>query len=402
MPKIIKPLSLLEVKNAKPREKIYKLSDGGGLHLCVLPSGGKSWRINYINPLNGKSDTITLGLYPDYSLMQARKWRDEVRGKILKGIDPKSRESLGARFIFEKRMIEWYERWRCDGGKMGKGKNEKYAEQVLSALELNVLPDFKGRDVRNISTADVVSVLRKMEERGVLEYLKRVKSSLGLMFDYLVADGTINSNPVRVIGKQVFKASRGGHFDSLKPEQLPLLIERLERTQGVSYRVRLLIYWQLLSITRPNESAHVPLSEIDLNKMIWSIPLQRMKTRPHIVPLSSALVEIYHEAMSINANGIYLFEGLNNQPMHCETARINLRKKMMLPTTGHGLRALATTYLREKFKISKDVRDLLLSHHDESKTDRAYDRSEFLDERREALELWGREVMALRKQYRMD
>lgn len=401
MPKIVVPLTLGQVKSARPKDKLYKLSDGGGLSLWVLPSGGKSWRITYTRPADGKSDTLTLGLYPEFSLADARIWRDEIRAKLARGIDPKAGlVDLGAKFRFENRMAEWYERWRVDGGKLGKGKNEKYAAQVLSALELNVLPEFRGRDVREITTADIVACLRKMEGRGVLEYLKRVKSSLGLMFDYLVADGTVAANPVRIIGRQVFKKPRERHFAALKYTELPLLIDRLENTKGVSYRARLLIYWQLLSMTRPNEAAGVPIAEIDLQHGVWEIPLERMKTRPHLVPLSSALRQIYDEAMAINVKGVWLFEGLNNKPMHRETARRNLREKMQLNSTGHGLRTLATTYLREVHKVHKDIRDLLLSHHEESKTDRAYDRAEFLDERREALELLGRDVMALREKYR--
>lgn len=400
MPKIVTPLTLGQVKSARPKDKLYKLADGGGLALWVLPSGGKSWRMTYTRPTDGKSDTLTLGLYPEFGLAEARAWRDEIRAKLARGIDPKAGlMDLGAKYRFENRLAEWFERWKIDGGKLGQGKNDKYAAQVLAALELNVLPEFKGRDVREITTAEIVGCLRKMEERGVLEYLKRVKSSLGLMFDYLVADGTVAANPVRIIGRQVFKKPRERHFAALTPEQLPLLVERLEKTKGVSLRARLLIYWQLLSMTRPNETAELPLSEIDLQRGVWEIPLARMKTRPHLVPLSSALLQIYDEALAINAKGIYLFEGLDNKPMHRETARLNLRK-MDLPTTGHGLRTLATTYLREKYKIPKEIRDLLLSHHEVSKTDRAYDRAEFLDERREALELLGRDVMALREKYR--
>ncbi len=399
MPKIVKPLTLGQVKAAQPREKVYKLSDGGGLSLWVLPGGGKSWRISYKRPADGKSDTLTLGLYPDFSLIQARQWRDEIRAKLARGIDPKAAfVDVGGRFRFENRWGEWFERWRADGGKLGEGKSDKYANQVLAALELNVLPVFRGRDVRDITTADVVVCLRKMEERGVLEYLKRVKSSLGLLFDYLVADGTVAANPVRIIGRQVFKRPRERHFAALSPDDLPLLVSRLE-SDDVSYRARLLIYWQLLSMTRPSEAAQVPLAEIDLLRGVWEIPLQRMKTRPHLVALSSALRQIYDEVLAANAGGVWLFEGLNHRPMSRETARLNLRK-LGLPTTGHGLRTLATTYLREVHQIPREIRDLLLSHHEASRTDRAYDRSEFLEQRRSALELWGRDVLALRERYR--
>lgn len=403
MPKLVVPLTVAQVKGARPKAKMYKLPDGGGLALWVLPSGKKSWRLTYTRP-DGKQDSLTLGMYPDHSLADAREWRAEVKAKLAAGKNPKlTATDTGAQYRFENRLAEWHERWRRQGGKTGKGKNPKYAAQVLAAVESNILPDFRGCDVRTITTAQIVKSLRKMEKRGVLEYLQRVKTSLGLMFDYLVADGTVTHNPVRLIGRQVFDRPKENHFSALSPQDLPLLIERLETDKKLSHANKLLIYWQLLSITRPNEAAEARIKEIDLKNEIWEIPLERMKTRPHIVPLSSALKQIYAEAMGLNIKGIYLFEGQGFlKPKSVETVRQQLRNTLNLPTTAHGLRTLATTYLRDKHKISKEIRDLLLSHHDKSKTDRAYDRAEFLTERRDALEKWGNDVMALRQKYRRD
>lgn len=390
MPKIVKPLSLGQIKSARPKAKLYKLSDGGGLSLWVLPTGGKSWRMTYTRPSDKRQDTLTLGLYPEFGLADAREWRDEIRAKLARGENPKApANDLDAHFRFETRLVEWHTRWAVDGGKDGKGKEPRYAKQVLAAMEYNVLPAFSGRDVRTITTAEVVAVLRKMEERGVLEYLKRTKSSIGLFFDYMVADGTIPANPVRIIGQQVFRKPLESHFTALRPEELPLLIERLETAPGVSLRARLLIYWQLLSMKRPAEAAEVPLSEIDLDTGLWTIPAARMKRNlPHVVPISTAMRQIHTEAMEINVKGKFLFEGLGfHKPMHTETARLNLRNKMKLDTTGHGLRALARTYLRQVHKTPRDVADMLLAHMIKDKTERAYDRYELIDERRSALEI---------------
>ncbi|WP_373746213.1 tyrosine-type recombinase/integrase [Neisseria dentiae] len=403
MPKIVTPLTLAQVKAARARDKIYKLPDGGGLALWVLPSGKKSWRMQFRRPHDGRADTLTLGLFPKFGLADARAWRDEVLKKIQNGQNPKLvSDDVSARYRFENCLAEWFERWSRGGGKTGSGKSEKYARQVLAALELNAMPVFKGRDIRTIKTAEIVDMLRAMERRGVLEYLRRVKGNLNLMFDYHVAAGLLDSNPVAVIGKQVFDRPKERHFAALSPDDLPLLIERLETADGIGDRARLLVYWQLLSMTRPSEAAGAMLSEIDLARGVWEIPIERMKTRPHIVPLSSALLQIYEEAMKINVNGIYLFEGAGyTKPLDRETVRLKLRNKMKLETTAHGLRSLARTYLREKHKIRRDVGELLLSHGIADKTERAYDRSELLEERREALELWGRDVMDLRKKYRL-
>lgn len=401
MSKIVKPLTFNQIRSAKPKDKLYKLSDGWGLALWVLPSGVKSWRMSYTRK-DGKRDTLTLGLYPDFSLHDAREWRAEIRAVLARGKNPKTvkNNAVEAQFCFEKRLIEWHTRWENQGGKEGCGKNKKYAKQVLNALQDNVFPDFLGRDVRTISTAEIVKCLRKMENRGVLEYLRRVKISLGLFFDYLVADGSVSFNPVRVIGNQVFQAARESHFSALSPDELPLLIERLETVENVSCRSKLLIYWQLLTMTRPIETAHARIDEIDLNRKLWEIPLSRMKTREHVVPLSPALLALYDEIMAINVRGVFLFEGRGfDKPISGETALLNLHK-MQLNTTAHGLRALARTYLRERYKIPHDVGELLLSHAIGDKTERAYSRLELLEERRHFLTLWGNDVMALREQFK--
>ena len=356
MPKIVTPLSLSQIKTAKPKEKVYKLPDGGGLALWILPSGSKSWRLQYRRP-DGKMNTLTLGLFPRFGLADARAWRKEMLEKIRNGTDPKAISAdVGAEFRFENCLVLWFEKWKKSGGKQGMGKNPRYAGQVLSALELNVLPFFKGKDIRSIKTADIVAVLRKMEERGALEYLRRVKGALGLMFDYFVADGSITINPVSVIGKQVFDRPPERHFDTLRFDELPLLVEKLETSKGIGERARLLIYWQLLSMTRPSEAAGTRLDEINLKAGTWEIPIERMKTRPHVVPLSSALTRIYFEALRLNVNGVFLFEGSGfTKPLSSETVRLKLRTKMGLDTTAHGLRSLARTYLREVYKVRRDV-----------------------------------------------
>lgn len=400
MPRIVKPLTNNQCKSAKPRDSIYKLTDGGGLYLAVLPSGKKTWRLNFQNAETGKNNTITLGEYPHFGLYEAREWRDEMRKKIALGVNIKEvSQDIGERYRFENRLVEWYERWKSDGGKTGEGKSEKYAKQVLSALEINILPDFKGRDVRKITTPEIVSSLRKIEERGALEYLKRVKISLNLMFEYLIADGTVSTNPVSVIGKQVFKKAKKNHFKALHFSELPLLIERLE-SGDISKRSSLLIYWQFLSLTRPAEAAGARFNEIDFDKGVWEIPIERMKTRQHVVPLSRALLVILQEIREINKNGIYLFEGAGFlKPVSAELQRLRLND-LGLNTTAHGLRSLARTYLREKHKIPHDVGELLLSHSVGDSTEQAYNRFELIAERLEFLNKLGDDVLALREQFK--
>lgn len=388
MGKRVKPLSLGEVKSARPKDRIYKLNDGGGLALWVLPSGGKSWRFTY-KSIEGKTQTTTLGLYPEFGLAQARAWRDDQRQRLA------NKEHIGKikvestiKYRFEVAFEVWYRHWVVS-------VSDKYAKQVYAAVVANVLPVLKGRDVREIETIEIVEALRLLEARGALEYLRRVKSTLKVFFNYCVGSGMVKSNPVTPIGNGVFMLADKKHFEALSPVDLPVLIERIERGH-IKPRTRLLIYWQLLSMTRPGEAAGTQLAELATDGL-WLIGKERMKGREaHAVPLSRALKWVLAAALELNHDGVYLFEGRKDKPVIPDTVRLALRQ-LDLETTAHGLRALARSYLREvgRGKIAYDVCELLLAHTPADKTARAYNRTQLMDERLEALEWWGDEVLAL-------
>lgn len=392
MPKMVKPLTISEVKSARSRDKLYKLSDGGGLALWVLPGGGKSWRFTYKRRNKG-TQTLTLGLYPIFSLAEARHWRDDLRHRLAHGEELiKVDEGMAEKYQFEVAFNSWYRRWVLT-------VSEKYAKQVYAAVLANVFPSLADKDIREIETVDIVEALRLLEERGALEYLRRVKSTLKVFFNYCVGSGLIKHNPVAAIGTGVFRLAEKKHFAALNPDELPLLVQRIEQGDLMP-KTRLLIYWQLLSMVRPSEASGARLSEFKV-KGLWQIPKERMKSRDvHVVPLSHALQWVFAEAIKLNQHGEYLFEGRGDKPIVPDTVRFALRQ-LGLSSTGHGLRALARSYLREvgRSKVAYDVCELLLAHVPPDKTARAYNRSELLVERLEALEWWGNEVMTLVRQY---
>ncbi len=262
MAKIITPLSANQVKNAKPRDKLYKLSDGGGLALWIYPTGGRSWKLSFVQ--DGRQQTISLGRYPDFSLADAREWREEVRRKRAHGENVVNKK-VRADFAFEKVARDWFVRW-------SKGRSEKYAGQVMRNFERWVFPAIGNLDIRQVRTADVVGCLRVMEARGIVDTLRKTKNSLKMVFAFAVGSGMMEINPVAQIGSGVFERAKTGNMAALSPSELPRLIDFLEqRNEFAVYAgrvrihpvTRLCIYWLLLTMTRIQEAALMEWSELD-------------------------------------------------------------------------------------------------------------------------------------------
>lgn len=395
MPKIVTPLTASQVKNAKPRDKIYSLSDGGGLALWVLVSGSKSWRIQYVRPEDKKMDTLVLGNFPDFSLADARAWRDEVRAMLARGINPKQAKELDKDYCFYDCFVEWHTRWKVQ-------RQAKYATQVFNAVVANLDNSLLYADVRTVKAKQIVDSLRGMESRGVLEYLRRVRYSLNMFFDYLVSCGKVEFNPCRIIASSVFDTPAERHFDALQVHEFSLFIETIEKS-NIKINTKLAIYWQFLTMTRPNETINARFCELDLQAGLWVIPMGRMKKRrEHVVPLIPPLLDLLAEIKAVNVRGVYLFEGLGfDKPISVDTPRSALRK-MGLKTTAHGLRALARSYLREKYHIREDVGEALLSHSRGDKTNRAYDRTLLLQERAEMLNHLAKDFVRVREHCKRD
>lgn len=377
---------------------MYKLSDGQGLALWVYPSGNKSWK--FTCKIGDKPYTKTLGSYPQYSLSDARIWREKMRVKRDNG--ELEREDVQARlekskpeFVIDVLLQQWLPRWR-------ETVSEKYGLQVERALFANCMPFLTGRDVRDITTFDIVQSLRPMEARGKLEYLRRTKSGLKMFFDDLVGQGIVPLNPVVVIGNKVFRKPQSKHFDALNPEQLPDLIRWLESGK-IEVVTRLAIYGLLLTMTRVSECVGMKWSELNEDTGLWVIPSDRMKKRrEHIVPISSGMRWVLSQCRELNISGVYVFEGRDlNSHVNAESPRMALRRGG-LNTTAHGLRSLARTYLREHSDFRDDVLEMLLAHAVGDKTEQAYNRSQLIDERREALEWWSNEIMTVRDKIKSE
>ncbi|WP_066570518.1 integrase arm-type DNA-binding domain-containing protein [Snodgrassella sp. CFCC 13594] len=191
MARIVTPLTVASIKAVKKSDKLKKLYDGFGLVLYIYPNKKMKWVFQY-----DKGKSKTLGEYPIYSLQEARQWREQLRERLAKGLSINEQAEDNSRYQFERVYASWFERWAPQK------KNTKYVNQVKAAIDSNILPILGGRDVRSIRPFDIAEALRPMEERGVLEYLRRVKSSLKLLFGYAVSTGLIDFNPVLAIDSQ--------------------------------------------------------------------------------------------------------------------------------------------------------------------------------------------------------
>ncbi len=386
MARLVTPLTATKINAAKPKEKLYKLSDGSGLALWVYPTGKKTWRFEY-RRADKKLDTITFGSFPELSLADAREMRDKNRSLIAKGVDPKivvNEETVTVQTVFEL----WYERWQST-------VSPKYAAQTHKIITNNLLPLLGRRDVESIKPKDVVSALSPMEERGALEYLRKAKQAFGQVFDFALARGFCEYNPVTSVSNKAFKAHISTNFSALKPEQLPELLHALYTSQ-IDLITRYCIMWQLLNMCRPAEATNMPWVEMEFDNSLWTIAPKRMKTgREHIVPVSTFGMEIIKEIHKITGSCEYVFVGRSfKTPINRETPRIALRrfKTIGIDTTSHGLRALARTYLEESGLWRHEVMESALAHVEKNKVVAAYNRAEYIDEKRKMLEWWGEEV----------
>ena len=387
MAKKILPLTVAQVRDAAPSDKMYRLADGNGLALWVYPTGLKSWRLAYTRP-DGAKDTLTLGPLEKYTLGEARKWRDLNRAKIANGENPKEpKKSKDFKTIFEM----WMERWR-------ETVTPGYALQVERAINSNIMFFLKDKLINEIEPIDIVNALSPMEARGAHEYLRRTKQSIKLIFDFAISRGLTKYNPVTSVSNKAFMPHKAGHFAALSPDQLPKLIMAIERSEMENI-TRLCIYLQLLTFVRPAEAAGAKWAEIDFDNNIWTIPAERTKTRKaHTVHLTALTIKILLDAKKISNGREHVFLGRNfDNHINVETARVALRrlKEFGIDTTAHGLRSLASTSLNRSKLFRPDAIEAALAHTPENKVRAAYNREEYMDERAEMLEWWSQKISKL-------
>lgn len=400
------PLTDMQVRNAKPKDKTYRLFDGGGLYIEVAPTGSRIWRLKFVQA-NGKESRLTFGPYPEISLQDAREKRLETRRLMLHGVDPAKHRDANRRVVadrlantLEKIAREWYANkvptW-----------SERTAKNMVQRLEADIFPALGRMPISEIQHRDVIAALRKIEERGATEIAKRLKAVVSQIFSYAIQCGLTDRNLV-VDMKDVLKTRRAGHFAAIDADELPAFLAALASNEARMFEpTRIALRLMLLIFVRTSELIETPWSEIDLDKGEWIIPWQRMKrgkltVNPdmtnHHVCLSRQALALLHELHAITGGRKYLFPNqrdpkkpMSNNTLLATLERMGYKGRM----TGHGFRALAMSTIKERLGYRHEVVDRQLAHAPKDKVASAYDRAKFLDERKLMMQAWADYLQAV-------
>jgi len=379
-----------KIKSIVATGKEQSFSDGNCLVLRVRANGTKSWRFKYT--VNKKVTKISLGAYPAVTLAEARSVAVNYMQLLAKGIDPKEYES--AKKLEASRKLAntlyaaaelWFERKQPT-------VTAHHAAREWRTLEMYIFPKLKGTPLESITAIDTIEILRPLEADGKHSTIKRICQSLNQIMDYSVNHGFINANPLAKIIK-VFTKNKVEHMATIKPEELPDFLTALNNSQTIQNKTKLLILWQLHTMTRSKEAAGTKWADINIEESVWVIPAEEMKRRKaHRVPLTPATLAILEQMKPLSGHHEYVFPSERNEKSHASTYTVNAAIKRSLgykdKLVAHGLRSVASTALHEKGYDSLLV-EACLAHADENETRSAYNRSDYLEQRRPIMEWWS-------------
>ncbi|PNL50043.1 integrase [Proteus mirabilis] len=385
-----KPLTDTEIKAAKPQDKDYQLYDGDGLTLLIKSSGSKLWQFRYYRPYTKQRTKQSFGAYPAVTLSDARKLRAESRSLLAKDIDPQEYQKDQIRNSQEAKTNTFQlvaERW----WEVKKSTvTEDYGNDIWRSLERDVFPAIGDISVTDIKAHILVQAIQPVQARGALETVRRLCQRINEVMIYAQNTGLIDAVPSINIGK-AFEKPKKKNMPSIPPDQLPKLMQTM-RTASISLSTRCLFMWQLLTISRPAEAAEARWDEINFETKEWKIPAARMKmNREHTVPLSDAALAILELMKPFSGNREFIFPSRikPTQPMNSQTVNAALKRAGFGGVlVSHGLRSIASTALNEQ-GFPPDVIEAALAHGDKNEVRRAYNRSDYLEQRRPMMQWWA-------------
>jgi integrase len=381
------------IRSAKPKEKPYKLFDGGGLFLLVQPGGSRLWRLKY--RIDGREKLLSVGTYPEVSLKSARERREDARRQIAAGVDPSAKrkaERAARADTFEAIAREWLDLKR---GSL----SERTYDKRLSRFEAFVFPSLGKRPIASITAPDLLAVIKRVEARGINETAHRVRSESSAVFRYAIATGRAERDPAADLRGALAPVVVRNHPAITEPAKIGGLLRSIYGYSGqpsTEYALKLLP----LTFVRPGELRGAEWSEFDLDGGEWRIPKERMKmNEQHVVPLSSQAVTLLRELQLLTGNGRYLFPSLrtDERPISNNTLNAALRR---LGYTGdemvsHGFRSMASTSLNE-LGWEPDLIELQLAHAERDEVRGAYNRAQRLGDRRKMMQAWADYLDSLR------
>jgi integrase len=391
------PLNEMKIRNAKPKEKFYKLSDSDGLYLHVTEKGVKLWRFRY--RFGGKYKLLACGSYPEISLLTARKRRDEARSQLAHGIDPgavrraQKQAKTATTETFESIAREWH-------GRYAPTWKPSHAEKLLERLERDVFPYMGPRPIAEIKAPELLKVLRRIESRGALETAHRARSICGQIFRYAVATGRTEREPAADLRGALQPVQTINRAAITEPAKVGELLRAIEGYQG-GFVVQCALRIAPLVFVRPGELRHAEWEEISFENAEWNIAAGKMKMKePHLVPLSQQAIEILTELKKLTGASRYVFPSgrsfdrpMSDNAILAALRRMGYEKSEM---SGHGFRAMARTILDEVLHIRPDYIEHQLAHAVRDPNGRAYNRTAHLAERKKMMQTWADYLDGLR------
>lgn len=399
------------IRKIKPTDKSFKLADSSGLYLLIKPNGSKLWCMKY--RIDGKEKKLSFGPYPDVSLFKARQLRDAARAKVREGADPAADKKIAQQKkkngqTFHQIAMNWHadhRRWSAH-----------YAKTIQRRLEMYIFPDIGDCLIDQITTADLLLTLRKVESKGFLEITARLKNYVTEIMRYAVKKQLIKSNPALDLDGE-FTPPETQHYPALPLEKLPELLSRTASYSGrllTKYALKL----SLLFFVRSSELRFARWSEIDWQQKLWIIPEEReqienvrfshrgtkMKTQ-HIVPLSDQAIAVLKQTEALSGHLAFIFPGEYDQDKCMSDNTINKALRVMGYDTkkevcGHGFRAMACSALSESGLWSKDAIEKQMSHQERNSVRAAYiHKAEYLEERIAMMQWWADYLDANNSEY---
>jgi integrase len=391
------------LRNIKSTDATLRLNDGDGLYLLIKPNGAKWWRLDY--SIGGKRKTLSIGVYPDTGLKAARDKADEARQLVAAGTDPSDvrkaskvqqakaleadrriADGLPAVDSFEEVAREWFVKFSAEWA-------PSHADKIIRRLERDIFPWVGKRPIASINAPELLSVLRRIEERGAVETAHRAHQNCGQIFRYAIATGRAERDSSSDLRGALPAVKQTHHAAITDPKAIGELLRAIDGYQGY-FVTKCALRLAPLVFVRPGELRKAEWVEIDLDKAEWNIPAKRMKMRePHLVPLSTQAVEILRELHALTGDGRYVFPGArtNGRPMSDNAVLAALRRMGFAKDemSGHGFRAMARTILDEVLQVRPDYIEHQLAHAVRDPNGRAYNRTAHLAERRKMMQQWA-------------
>lgn len=386
-------LTVKEIENAKPRDKEYKLYDGGGLRVLVSQSGGKWFRYKY--RLNGHEGGISLGVFPEVTLAEARDARDAARKLVNQGIDPsadrkakKLAETIAAANDFESVARKCFEKKKYDPATL---------RTILSPFEQYVFPRIGKLPIAKITPPQVLAVVQPVDDLGKHQTARKILAKCGQVFRFAVASGLCSVDPTRDL-RGVLSPYDVENFSAITdPKQVGPFLRMIDAYNG-TLTVRTALQLAPLVFVRPGELRNWKWEQVDFDAAEWRFVLSKRKRgkpkRELIVPLSRQALEILRALKAVTGYSSHVFPSLRkgcSMPISNNTVNSALRA-MGIPKEemcGHGFRAMARTILAEVLHVPSEIIELQLGHMVKDANGTAYNRTSFLPERREMMQKWS-------------